>query len=329
MSDGKVRDDAQAVLKQFAADGYLAPMSASRAEWGAWGRVTPAWVVLVGLKALLRLRWEGGDQQDAALELSGLLPGVSSEDAAQLVEAMLGDLAAARRVVERELLTLERLVRLMHAVTEAEAMTDDEVKTVLEFAEETCRDALELDGPALTRGRGVDSGPWDVEEAHRAAGRRKDLGGLRVLVDEGTQIHPMRAGGHVVAVTLVRGRTAIQLQVFSSPPETWDSIRAQMLRTLRDQGGAAGEWVGAAGVEIRAVSSMTSSSGSRSRKDLRVLGCDGPGWVLRGIVSGAGAAQDSRDDWAYRTFSETMVSLGDAAGRGGVAVRLRWPVSGA
>ncbi|MGO4631656.1 DUF3710 domain-containing protein [Streptomyces sp. 2RAF24] len=325
MSDGKVRDDAQAVLKQFATDGYLTSLSVSRAQWGVWDRVTPAWVVLFGLKALLRLRWEGGGRRDATLEPSGLLSGLSDEEATQLVEAMLGDLSAARRVVERELLTLERLVAFMHAVTRAESLSDDEVMEILGFGEEACHHAMSSGGLALVPNRGVDCGPWDAEEAHRAVGPRKDLGGLRILAEEGTRIHPMRAADHVVAVTLVKGRTAIQLQAFSSPPETWDSIRAQMLRTLREQGGTAGEWAGAAGVEIRAVTSMTSSSGPRGRKDLRILGCDGPGWVLRGIVSGTGAARDSGEGWAYRAFSETVVSPRDAAGQGGAAIRLRWP----
>ncbi|MFC8505302.1 DUF3710 domain-containing protein [Streptomyces sp. NPDC057411] len=327
MSDGKARDDAQSILKQFSRDGYLTPVSVSRAEWGVWDRVTPAWVLLVGLKALLRLRWEGG-QQDAAREISGLLPGVPDKEATQLVEAMLGDLAAARRIVEGQLLTLERLVTLMHVVTEVESMSDDEVMRVLEFAEETCRDALGSGAVALAPNRGAETGPWDVEEAHRAPGPQRDFGGLRVLLEEGVQIHPMHAGGHVVAVTLVKGRTAIQLQAFSSPPETWESIREQMLRTLRTQGSTAGEWVGPAGVEIRAVASMTSSSGPQGRKDLRIIGYDGPGWVLRGIVSGAGAAQESREGWAYRIFSATVVCPSDAAGHGGATIRLRWPAAG-
>lgn len=33
---------------------------------------------------------------------------------------------------------------------------------------------------------------------------------------------------------------------------------------------------------------------------VRFLGQDGPGWLLRGVVTGAGAAPESTDQWAYR-----------------------------
>lgn len=36
-------------------------------------------------------------------------------------------------------------------------------------------------------------------------------------------------------------------------------------------------------------------------------GSEGPGWLLRGIVSGDGGAADSRDEWAYEFFERIVV----------------------
>ncbi|MFJ6391758.1 DUF3710 domain-containing protein [Streptomyces sp. NPDC091972] len=87
----------------------------------------------------------------------------------------------------------------------------------------------------------------------------------------------------MVGVTLIRGRTAIQLQAF------------------RRGGGSAEERVGPAGRELQAVVSIQGPPG-KDRQTARVLGHDGPGWSLRGIVTGAGAEPGSTEEWPHATF---------------------------
>jgi len=61
-----------------------------------------------------------------------------------------------------------------------------------------------------------------------------------------------------------------------------------------------------------------------------VLGHDGPGWILRGFVTGAGAEPDSDAEWPYTTFQGTVVLAPTAPSDTDTytPIRLRRPESG-
>ncbi len=40
-----------------------------------------------------------------------------------------------------------------------------------------------------------------------------------------------------------------------------------------------------------------------------MLGHDGPGWILRGFVTGVGAEPDNTEEWPYDTFQGTVVRM--------------------
>ncbi|WP_372505676.1 DUF3710 domain-containing protein [Streptomyces macrolidinus] len=64
--------------------------------------------------------------------------------------------------------------------------------------------------------RGRDAGPWDVTETGWAGVSLMDLGGLKIPLPSGLDEVRLEAGGNwvPVVVTVVYGRTAIQLQAF-------------------------------------------------------------------------------------------------------------------
>ncbi|MDJ0344345.1 DUF3710 domain-containing protein [Streptomyces sp. H10-C2] len=176
--------------------------------------------------------------------------------------------------------------------------------------------------------RGRDAGPWDASEADRAAGDHIDLGGLRIPSSQGLKLRPVygRRGDEVEAVGIVSGRTALQLQAFrAAEGRPWNRIRGELLAKLIAGRGEAKEWAGPAGVEIRSNQPVTKSDGSRGVMAVRFLGCDGPGWLLRGVVTGEGAAPDSTDQWAFETFMNTIV---DPTCPGGSSIELKRPQSG-
>ncbi|MFJ7201452.1 MULTISPECIES: DUF3710 domain-containing protein [unclassified Streptomyces] len=66
-------------------------------------------------------------------------------------------------------------------------------------------------------------------------------------------------------------------------------------------------------------------SGQSVTRDIRVLGSDGPGWLLRAIVSGDGAVPGSGNVWAYEIFLATVVVSSYASSRMGDVIRLHSP----
>ncbi|MGW8995821.1 DUF3710 domain-containing protein [Streptomyces zhihengii] len=317
---GVAGEEAAAVVAQFARDGFVAEESRERAEFGVWDRVTPGRVVLVALQTVLRLRHEDG-RDDAAVPPAGGAAGLGGEDHRVLVPALLGDAPAAREAERRGLITLDHVLGLLASVVAEESMTEAETGELLAAAEESCAGAP---GGAAT-GRGIDTGPWDEDDAGRPEGGRViDLGALLVPRVPGVEVHPMRSDdGAVVAVTVVNGRTAVQLQAYRSSPDTsWETIRGQLSRSIGRNGGSVEERAGRAGVELQTVVPVRGKSAGQIS---RVLGCDGPGWVLRGFVTGVGAKPGSTDAWAYATFEGTVVRASYAPPSRGAAIALRWP----
>ncbi|MFF3159013.1 DUF3710 domain-containing protein [Streptomyces sp. NPDC057910] len=69
----------------------------------------------------------------------------------------------------------------------------------------------------------------------------------------------------------------------------------------------------------------TASLQLTARSAAAVLGHDGPGWLLRGVVTGAGAAPESTDEWAYQLFASSVVVPSFSLREDGVAIALSIP----
>ncbi|MFI6440991.1 DUF3710 domain-containing protein [Streptomyces sp. NPDC050759] len=293
---GEARDAARSVVAQFRRDGFVAPESGERVEFEVWDRLTAGRVLLVALRILLTLR-----EEDGRTDLGRPVPGLDGEEAGLMVRTLLGDATAAPETSRRGLITLDRLLGLLASVIAEESMSEEELDVLLEAAEESCRAV----------------GPWDESDAHRSrGGELVDLGGLLVPTGPGVRMELMTSrDGSPVAVTVIRGRTAIQLQAFRVLADTsWATIREQLARSIRGHGGSVEERVGRAGTELQAVVRIQGPPG-KDRQTVRVLGFDGPGWILRGFVSGVGAEADSKEEWPYDTFQGAVVRTSSAPPR--------------
>ncbi|MFJ3513571.1 MULTISPECIES: DUF3710 domain-containing protein [unclassified Streptomyces] len=145
----------------------------------------------------------------------------------------------------------------------------------------------------------------------RSVGRERDgLGGdgsARSRWAEGAA--QGRAEGGTQSSAVRHGGTAsLQLQAFrtSGEPE-WGTICDRLEADLRARGAEVERWSGRVGVELRAVVPVAGDARGRNRMTLRFVGCDGPGWLLRGVIGGAVALPDSRDDWACGCFEGVVV----------------------
>ena len=137
-------------------------------------------------------------------------------------------------------------------------------------------------------------GPWDEADAPSDDVNRIDLGGLRVPVPPDTEVRvDVSPEGAVVAATLVRGASAMQVNAFAAPRKAgiWDEVRAEIAATLREGGGKAVDVEGPFGTELHAAVPTEVAGQGKVLAPARFLGVDGPRWFLRALLTGPAAVE--------------------------------------
>ncbi|MFD8592150.1 DUF3710 domain-containing protein [Streptomyces sp. NPDC059506] len=157
-------------------------------------------------------------------------------------------------------------------------------------------------------------GPWDVSEVTDPGEGRVDLGGLYVPGVEGMELRVEVAGDSIVAATVVLRDSAVQLQAFAAPKSEgiWGEVRDEIAAGITKQGGVVDEVEGPLGWELRAQVPVQLPDGTNGVQMVRFVGCDGPRWFLRGVVSGQGAAQPQTAGVLEQVFRECVVVRGDS-----------------
>lgn len=169
--------------------------------------------------------------------------------------------------------------------------------------------------PRATPSASRENGPWDVAEVDDpAAGGRVDLGGMWLPGRPGLEVRVEadQATSQVVAVTLVLGRSALQLQPFAAPKteDIWDEVRAEIRAGITKQGGTADEVEGPLGTELRTKVPVRAADGSSSVQPARFVGASGPRWFLRGVMTGQAAVEEGTDAELVELFREVVVVRG-------------------
>ena len=173
---------------------------------------------------------------------------------------------------------------------DAEATEPDDVE--LDESAEADDDAVDETPPVPAGAPARPRGPWDVADAPEDELQRLDLGGLRVPVPPQTEVRvEMSPEGQVVAATLVRESSAVQISAFAAPRSSgiWFDVREEISTALTEQGGSAHEVDGRFGVELHAQVPTEAPGGGRGLTPARFVGVDGPRWFLRAMVTGPAA----------------------------------------
>ncbi len=156
-------------------------------------------------------------------------------------------------------------------------------------------------------------GPWEVTDAPEREVPRLDLGALRVPVGPGIEVRvDVSPQGDVVAATLVRGDTALQISAFAAPRTEgiWGEIREEIATALREGGGQAQEVEGPFGTELRARVPTQVPEQGVVMAPARFLGVDGPRWFVRALITGAGAQDPARAAELEAAFRDVVVVRG-------------------
>lgn len=155
-----------------------------------------------------------------------------------------------------------------------------------------------------------EAGPLD--EAEAPVRPYIDLGGLRIVPRQGLQmrLEVEEATKRVVAVTLEHDGSTVQLQPFAAPRSEgiWGAVRAVVSEQLVRQGATVEEADGLLGPELRCTLQPGPDGQPRA---VRVVGVDGPRWMLQGIVGGTAATDEDAIAGIVELYRSTVVVRGD------------------
>ncbi|XVS66268.1 DUF3710 domain-containing protein [Actinosynnema sp. CA-299493] len=167
----------------------------------------------------------------------------------------------------------------------------------------TAQPEVELDG-----GEEAEEGPFDSTQAPDDGLSRLDLGSIRLPVPEGVQLQvEMDPAGAVRAVHLLTTVGQLTVSAFAAPKNDrlWPDVSGEMIAQFKSDGFRIlrenGEW----GEEITA---------RNNEVHLRVVGVDGPRWMLRGIAAAPTEEQSAKaTDALYALMRDTVVVRGEQA----------------
>ena len=170
---------------------------------------------------------------------------------------------------------------------EPDALDDDQV-------DDAAEDAADAEGAV--------QGPWDVDDVVDDGIDRVDLGSLLVAPTEGTELRLQvdEQTGEVQSAMLAGDDGAIELRAFAAPRggDLWSEVRPQIAADVSQHGGTATEREGRWGVELVCQMQVVMPDGSQAMQPSRIVGVNGPRWLLRATFLGLPAVQpDDAEVW--------------------------------
>ena len=187
----------------------------------------------------------------------------------------------------------------------------------LETTEATATEAVEDEaGTPEPRAEGpFDSSEVDAKDLE--AEDRIDLGALVVTGLPGMQLQLQvdEQSGQVQAILLVleEQEAALELRAFAAPKKSgiWDEVRREIAAEASRMGGTATETDGPFGVELVLVVPVEGPDGQIFSQTSRVIGVDGPRWLLRATVLGRAAVEPEAALPMEETLRKVVVVRGD------------------
>ncbi|MEI8406229.1 MULTISPECIES: DUF3710 domain-containing protein [unclassified Kribbella] len=160
-------------------------------------------------------------------------------------------------------------------------------------------------------------GPFDSTEVDAdvlEAEDRIDLGALVITGQPGMELRLQvdEQSGQVQAILLVLEDSALELRAFAAPKKTgiWSEVRREIAAEASRMGGTATETDGPFGTELILVVPVEDPDGQIFSQTSRVIGVDGPRWLLRATVLGRAAVEPDAAPPMEATLRSTIVVRG-------------------
>lgn len=194
------------------------------------------------------------------------------------------------------------------AVVEESKQVDEAIAAA--DGQEAAQEAQLPQAGAVYEGRGDEHGPWDVnDEKVPDYDEYLDMGAyyLPFLQGIGLHVKANRATRQVLGTTITYGASSLEIEAFAAPKtmSLWDDVRTD----LSDANDKAEEREGVFGTELMLPVTV---KGGRTVMT-RIVGVDGPRWMLRGIFSGKAALMpdDPETEALNKFFADIVVERGE------------------
>lgn len=171
--------------------------------------------------------------------------------------------------------------------------------------------------PAEDSAQAAAEGPFDIGDLPDDGVQRVDLGSLLIAPEEGRELRLQvdETTQAVQAVLLAGPDGALELRAFAAPRngDLWTEVRPQLAADLARRGGTATEREGRFGTELVCELSVQTAEGRTASQSSRIVGINGPRWMLRGTFLGRPATDfDSATSWED-ALSKVVIRRGDHA----------------
>ena len=175
----------------------------------------------------------------------------------------------------------------------------------MKFRRKAQSDPVEGDGAVDDSGREeaesadrLAAGPYDADDAPSEVEGRVDLGSLLITPEPHRElrIQVEEASGTVQSVVLAGPDGALEVRAFAAPRngDLWSDVRPQIAAEVAQAGGTATEREGPWGTEL--ICQVGQRSGNQ--QVTRVVGVNGPRWMLRCSLLGAAATRpEDASEW--------------------------------
>jgi hypothetical protein len=160
------------------------------------------------------------------------------------------------------------------------------------------------------------NGPWDSTE--------KDVGDDPAYLDFGSLIIRGRPGfnlqmptdddeGSIGSVVLVTEESGLELRAFADARSggLWDDVRADLVTEAERLEGTAESVDGPFGTELRIEVPVTLPDGEAGFQPTRIVGIEGPRWMLRATFLGKEALEPTDDSLLIQALRDVVVVRGD------------------
>jgi hypothetical protein len=168
-------------------------------------------------------------------------------------------------------------------------------------------------------------GPVDSEELPSDDVERVDLGSLLIAPepDRELRLQVDEASGAVQSVQIVGKDGAVELRAFAAPRhgDLWTEVRPQIAAEVAQAGGTATEREGPWGPELL----LEVGQRGGQRQLTRMVGINGPRWMLRCQLVGAAAQQPDQSSAWEDTIRRVAVHRGAHAMPVGEALEVTMP----
>ncbi len=132
--------------------------------------------------------------------------------------------------------------------------------------------------------------------------------------------------GTIAAVMLAGPESGLELRAFAAPRSggIWDEVRTDIATEASRRGGNVTELDGEFGTELALAIPVQTPDGKQATQPSRVVGVEGPRWLLRGTFLGRSALQPDPDGPLETAFRAVIVVRGEEpmAPRDMIAMRM-------